>query len=345
VEGHLHFQAAQDQLVEMQFPLEKIGQAHFDDDAVAVDHRRGRGGPIGSRHSPVGIVVPWRQGQSREFDPQLMDDVHPDQLEVGEVFLVRPGERIPVDGTILDGESAVVEAHITGESLPVEKEVGSAVFAGAQNGDASLTVRATATAKESATSKLASLVAQSRLRQSPTERFVDRFAHWYTPVVIIIAAVIGLVVPLSLMSTGEPHFQEWLHRGLVLLVIACPCALVVSTPITLVCGLHRATRLGMLIKGGDYLEKMAALVGVAMDKTGTITTGSFDVVDVQSLVDEQFSADELLSCAAALKFIVNIRWPKRSWPPREIATYQSKAPAKSNSIAAWASRDAGGRMT
>ena len=187
----------------------------------------------------------------------------------------------------------------------MEKQEGSSVFAGAQNGDALLIVRATATTAESATTRLASLVAQARLRQSPTERFVDRFARWYTPAVIGIATLIGVVVPLSQMATGadvtSAQFVDWLHRGLVLLVIACPCALVVSTPITLVCGLHRATRLGILIKGGDFLEKMASLAGFAFDKTGTLTTGEVEVADVQSLQPQAYSPQDILGCAASLE--------------------------------------------
>lgn len=232
-----------------------------------------------------------------------IEDVHPRQLRLGERVLVRPGERFPADGVVRQGDSLVVESHLTGESLPVEKLAGDGVFAGAQNGDGALIVEVTAAAADCAATRMTELVAESRARQSPTERFVDAFARWYTPAVIAIALLIGVIVPVIMMATGvdvsSQRFISWLHRGLVLLVIACPCALVISTPVTLVCGLHRATKMGVLIKGGDCLEKLARVNAFAFDKTGTLTSGQPRVQHVDAVPPH--SEADVLACAAALE--------------------------------------------
>lgn len=221
-------------------------------------------------------------------------DVAPGELEVGDLVLVKPGERVPVDGLIESGRSAVNEAPITGESLPVDKSPGDRVFAGSLNGDGSLEVVAQRTAEETTLAHIARLVEQAHSRRSPTERFVDRFARRYTPAVIALAAVIALLPPLVWGGWGE-----WFHRSLVLLVIACPCALVISTPVTIVCGLHRAARSGMLVKGGEHLESAGLVNAVAFDKTGTLTAGRPVVVAV--LPEPGIDADELLCVAASLE--------------------------------------------
>ena len=223
-------------------------------------------------------------------------------VQVGDTLLVRPGEHIPVDGVVAQGASAVIEAAVTGESLPTTKAVGDPVFGGSVNGESALHIVATATADDSAVSQVGRLVEQARSRRSGAERFVDRFARYYTPVVIGIACLVAFGVPLLLTLTGgqlwTEVFGEWLHRGLVLLVIACPCALVISTPITMVCGLQRATRAGMLIKGGDCLEVAASVDTVAVDKTGTLTVGHPEVVAVRASAGDQ---QRLLQLAASLE--------------------------------------------
>jgi Cd2+/Zn2+-exporting ATPase len=196
-------------------------------------------------------------------------------LAVGDRIVVRPGERIPMDGKVLEGTSAVNQAPITGESLPVEKASGDEVFAGTVNGNGALIVEVTHLAKDNTLARIIQMVEQAQAQKAPSQRFVDRFARVYTPAVVVGALLVAAVPPLA----GLGQFLDWLYRALVLLVIACPCALVISTPVTIVSGIARAARVGVLIKGGAYLEQAGALRVVAFDKTGTLTRGQPVVVE------------------------------------------------------------------
>jgi len=240
---------------------------------------------------------------SRGTSEESMVDVHPDELAVGEQVLVRPGERLPTDGEVMSGESAVNQAPITGESLPVQKVVGDHVFAGTLNGEGSLVVRASSPAGATALGRISRLVDEARASRSPTERFIDAFARRYTPVVIAIALAV-MIVPLLASQIGiqwatNTSAVNWIERGLVLLVIACPCALVISTPITIVGALHQATRHGILVKGGQFLEIAAKIRTVAIDKTGTLTTGNMELDNVEAF--NSHTPNEVLSLAAALE--------------------------------------------
>lgn len=237
----------------------------------------------------------FEQGEAR--------DVPAADLQPGDRVLVKPGERIPVDGRVESGASAVDQAPITGESLPAEKSPGDAVFAGTINGEGALEVVAERTGGQSTLAQIARLVDQAQQSRSPTERFVDRFARRYTPAVISLALVIALFPPV-LAHWGIPWATaytpwQWLHRGLVLLVIACPCALVISTPVTIVCGLHFGARRGLLIKGGQFLEQAGRIDSIAFDKTGTVTSGSLEVLRV--IAAPGADGDEVLRVAAALE--------------------------------------------
>nr|HID14198.1 heavy metal translocating P-type ATPase [Anaerolineae bacterium] len=207
-----------------------------------------------------------------------------ESLKVDDVILVRPGERIPMDGVIVAGSSAVNQAPITGESVPVEKQPGDVVFAGTINastglsagGQGALEVRVTRLAEDNTLSRIIHMVEEAQAQKAPSQRFVDLFARYYTPAVVVAAVLIAALPPLLFGA----EFLTWLFRALVLLVIACPCALVISTPVSIVSAISNAARQGVLIKGGAYLEEAGSLQVVAFDKTGTLTEGRPSVTDV-----------------------------------------------------------------
>lgn len=216
-------------------------------------------------------------------------------IQPGKRFLVHGGERIPLDGRIVTGASAVNQAPITGESVPVEKQPGSEVYAGTINGDGTLTVEATKPVEDTALSRIIRMVEEAHARRAPSEQWVERFARIYTPAVMALALLTFLVPPLALGLAWE----TWFYRALVLLVIGCPCALVISTPVSIVAALACAARAGVLVKGGAFIELPARLKAIALDKTGTITRGEPQVVDMIPL--SEHSEVELLARAAALE--------------------------------------------
>ncbi len=224
------------------------------------------------------------------------------ELVVGDVILVQPGERIPMDGRVITGASAVNEAPITGESIPVEKAPGADVFAGAVNGQGALEVEVTRLSEDNTISRIIHMVEEAQSQKAPSQRWVDVFAHYYTPAVVGLAFLVAAVPPLFF---GQPFLEPatgghgWLYRALALLIIACPCALVISTPVSIVSAISNAARNGVLIKGGAYLEAAGRLKVVAFDKTGTLTCGEPTVTDVIPWGER--SADEVLARAAAVE--------------------------------------------
>ncbi len=252
----------------------------------------------------------WSVGRARRAIAALLDlvppsarllasggesQVPPAQVPVGSHVAVLPGERIPLDGRILDGTTTLDLSPITGESRPLDRGPGDEVFAGTINGTGSLVVETTRPAEQTLVAKILRMVEEARARRSPIERWVDRFAAVYTPAVLALAALVALVPPLLLAAP----WSAWAYRALVLLVIGCPCALVVATPVGMVAGLAAAARHGVLIKGGRYLEAAGTLRAVAFDKTGTLTSGRPRVLEVTPLAghDER----ELLERLAALE--------------------------------------------
>jgi len=222
-------------------------------------------------------------------------EVAPSEVSVGTIFIVRPGEKIPLDGTVVKGASAVNQAPITGESSPVDKETGSEVFAGTINGDGVIEVESIKPATDTTLAKIIRMVGDAQSQRSPSEQWVEKFARYYTPAVMVLALLILFVPPLLFGGV----WSAWLYRALVLLVIACPCALVISTPVSIVAALAAAAKNGVLIKGGLYVETPAKLRAIAVDKTGTLTHGTPKVINVVPL--NGHDEDELIERAAALE--------------------------------------------
>ncbi len=219
-----------------------------------------------------------------------------EEIRIGELVLVKPGERIPVDGSIMSGTSNVDQSPITGESMPVRKVSGSLVFAGTINGSGFLEITTDKKSEDTTLSRILHMVEEAQVQKAPTQRFIDRFSRIYTPMVVLAAVALACLPPLLL---GLP-FDVWFYRALVLLVIACPCALVISTPVTIISGLASAARQGILIKGGAFLEQTASLKAIAFDKTGTITFGRPEVTGIHRF-NQTLSERDLLQIAANLE--------------------------------------------
>ena len=218
-------------------------------------------------------------------------------LRVGDHIIVKPGERLAMDGRVLAGASAVDQAPITGESRPVDKAPGDEVFAGSVNGHGALEVEVTRLAEDNTISRMIRLVSEAQERRAPAQRFVDQFARVYTPLVVFIALLVATVPPLLFDApfwNPAPDVHGWLYRALALLVVACPCALVISTPVTLISAISNGARHGVLFKGGAFLEELSRVRAIAFDKTGTITRGQPAVVGVHAAgCDEEITNDEL----------------------------------------------------
>ncbi|NDV88851.1 cadmium-translocating P-type ATPase [Aurantimonas aggregata] len=227
-----------------------------------------------------------RDGQTTE--------VPADSLAVGSTILVRPGDRIPADGTVVEGSGEVDEAPVTGESVPKRKAVGDPVFAGTVNGGSVLRVKVTAAASDNTIARIVRLVEEAQESKSPTERFIDRFSKVYTPAVLVVGALVAVVPPLAFGG----DWGEWIYKGLAILLIGCPCALVISTPAAIAAGLSAGAGRGLLMKGGAVLESLGTITAIAFDKTGTLTAGRPVVTDI---VPGSRSSHQVLSLASALE--------------------------------------------
>ena len=221
-------------------------------------------------------------------------EIPAEELAPGMIILVRPGDRIAADGDIIEGESAIDEAPVTGESTPKQKQKGDTVFAGTINGSAVLRIRVTAAAEDNTIARVVKLVEEAQESKAPTERFIDRFSKYYTPVVLLVGILVAVLPPL--LWAGD--WSEWIYKGLAVLLIGCPCALVISTPAAIAAGLSSGARRGLLIKGGAVLEGLRSINMVALDKTGTLTEGKPVVTNI---VGQGFSEAEVLSLAASLE--------------------------------------------
>jgi len=223
------------------------------------------------------------------------DVVDVEQVKVGDVFIVRPGEKIPTDGVVISGSSSVDQAAITGESTLVDKTEGDEVFAGTVNHGGSLDVRATATSKDNTLAKVVHLVEEAQAEKAPSQRFTEVFGRYYSPSVVILAVLVAATWPYITSAT----LVEAVYISLTLLVVSCPCALVISTPVAIVSAIGSAARNGVLIKGGAHLEAAGGVSVVAFDKTGTITTGQAEVTDV--IAAEGFTAVQVLTLASSVE--------------------------------------------
>ena len=228
-------------------------------------------------------AVVLRDGAEQEVDPE--------EVAIGETIVLRPGERVPLDGSVLEGSGSLNTAALTGESLPVDVGPGDRVISGSINLTGLLRVRVESAYEDSTVSRILELVENSAEKKAKVESFITRFARWYTPCVVIGTLLLALVPPLFVGNWGE-----WIHRALIFLVVSCPCALVVSVPLSFFGGIGGASRAGILIKGANDLETLASVDTVAFDKTGTLTQGSFQVDAVHP---REMEADELLDIAAA----------------------------------------------
>ena len=228
-------------------------------------------------------AVVLRDGEEQEVDPE--------EVAIGETIVLRPGERVPLDGSVLEGSGSLNTAALTGESLPVDVGPGDRVISGSINLTGLLRVKVDSAYEDSTVSRILELVENSAEKKAKVESFITRFARWYTPCVVISALLLALVPPLFVGNWGE-----WIHRALIFLVVSCPCALVVSVPLSFFGGIGGASRAGILIKGANDLETLASVDTVAFDKTGTLTQGSFQVDAVHP---REMEADELLDIAAA----------------------------------------------
>ena len=236
--------------------------------------------------SPREALVRYDSGEKK---------VSVNDVKVGDVILIKPGERIPLDGNVVNGKSTVNQSPITGESISIEKSFGDEIYAGTINENGALDVKVTHLSKDSTLSKIIHLIEEAQSQKAPFQSFVDNFAKYYTPIIIVIAFLVATIPPLIFY---EP-LESWLYRALVLLVISCPCALVISTPVSLISGITSAARNGVLFKGGIYLEYIGEINTIAFDKTGTLTVGNPIVTDIIPV--KMNDEDDILKLAASIE--------------------------------------------
>ncbi|MCV6601769.1 MAG: cation-translocating P-type ATPase [Cohaesibacter sp.] len=251
---------------------------------------------VGRARTAISALLSLAPQQALKLEADGSERLVPaEQILPGDSFIIRGGDRVPLDGLILSGRSALDQAPITGESIPVAKEEGDEIFAGTINGDGSLTVQATKAAHDTVLSRIITMVQDSHSKRADVEQWVERFAKIYTPVVMVLALLVFLLPPLVLGG----QWADWFYNALVLLVIACPCALVISTPVAIVAALTASARHGVLVKGGGFMELPAKLEAIALDKTGTLTRGEPEVQDL--IAFGLAHARELLQIAASLE--------------------------------------------
>lgn len=240
----------------------------------------------------VASLMDIRPDYANVYREDEIERVDPDEVNIGEIILVKPGEKIPLDGIVVDGESMLNTQALTGESVPRKVTVNDEVLSGCINNDRILKIKVSKDFEESTVSKILDLVENASSRKSKSENFISKFAKYYTPIVVIVSVALAVIPPLVIK---EALFSDWLYRALSFLVVSCPCALVISIPLSFFGGIGAASKIGVLIKGSNYLEALASAEIVVCDKTGTLTEGVFKVQKIEAI---GYSDDELLRYAA-----------------------------------------------
>lgn len=240
----------------------------------------------------VASLMDIRPDYANVYRENEIERVDPDEVNIGEIILVKPGEKIPLDGIVVDGESMLNTQALTGESVPRKVTVNGEVLSGCINNDGILKIKVSKEFEESTVSKILDLVENASSRKSKSENFISKFAKYYTPIVVIVSVALAVIPPLVIK---EALFSDWLYRALSFLVVSCPCALVISIPLSFFGGIGAASKIGVLIKGSNYLEALASAEIVVCDKTGTLTEGVFKVQKIKAI---GYSDDELLRYAA-----------------------------------------------
>ncbi|HIS17116.1 MAG TPA: cadmium-translocating P-type ATPase [Candidatus Coprovivens excrementavium] len=240
----------------------------------------------------VASLMDIRPDYANVYREDEIERVDPDEVNIGEIILVKPGEKIPLDGIVVDGESMLNTQALTGESVPRKVTVNDEVLSGCINNDGILKIKVSKDFEESTVSKILDLVENASSRKSKSENFISKFAKYYTPIVVIVSVALAVIPPLVIK---EALFSDWLYRALSFLVVSCPCALVISIPLSFFGGIGAASKIGVLIKGSNYLEALASAEIVVCDKTGTLTEGVFKVQKIKAI---GYSDDELLRYAA-----------------------------------------------
>lgn len=240
----------------------------------------------------VASLMDIRPDYANVYREDEIERIDPDEVNIGEIILVKPGEKIPLDGIVVDGESMLNTQALTGESVPRKVTVNDEVLSGCINNDRILKIKVSKEFEESTVSKILDLVENASSRKSKSENFISKFAKYYTPIVVIVSVALAVIPPLVIK---EALFSDWLYRALSFLVVSCPCALVISIPLSFFGGIGAASKIGVLIKGSNYLEALASAEIVVCDKTGTLTEGVFKVQKIKAI---GYSDDELLRYAA-----------------------------------------------
>ena len=239
----------------------------------------------------VASLMDIRPDYANVYRKGIVQKINPSEVNIGETILIKPGEKIPLDGTVINGESRLNTLALTGETLPRKVGPGDEVLSGCINSDGTLKVKVIKEFKESTVSKILDLVENASSRKSKSENFISKFAKYYTPIVVVIAIILAIIPPLI---TGE-EFSKWLYRALSFLVVSCPCALVISVPLSFFGGIGAASKIGVLVKGSNYLEALANTETIVCDKTGTLTEGVFKVQKIEGV---NYNNDELLKYTA-----------------------------------------------